>query len=178
MRRITLTLALAVLCGCGASTPTSGQAGSPAASSVAITCTPSGAASSSWLVPASASATSPAIVSATVAGDTMKLTFAIGTPQFRVEPVSSSHFTQDPSGRAVDLAGSAGVKVVLSGFRGDVTNYAGQTSITSSGPLLLQASELGDFEGVVTFAAGTSKPACANVSTTGSTLTFQFIPAP
>lgn len=108
----------------------------------------------------------------------MKLTFAMGTPQFRVEAVSSPHFIQDPSGRAVDLAGSAGVKVVLSGFRGDVTNYAGQPSITSSGPLLLQVNELGDFEGVVTFAAGTSKPACANVTASGSTLTFQFIPAP
>ena len=108
----------------------------------------------------------------------MTLTFAAGTPQFRVEPVSSSHFIQDPSGQPVVLAGSAGVKLVLSGFRGDVANYSGQASFTSSGPLLLQASKLGDFEGVVTFGAGTSKPACANVTTTGSTLTFQFIPAP
>jgi hypothetical protein len=78
----------------------------------------------------------------------------------------------------VDLAGTSGVKVVLTGFRGDVINYSGQTSITSSGPVLLQTSKLGDFEGVVTFGAGTSKPACANVTTSGSTLTFQFIQAP
>jgi hypothetical protein len=108
----------------------------------------------------------------------MKLTFAAGTPQFRVEPVASPHFTQDPSGRAVDLAGSSGVKVVLTGFRGDVANYSGETSITSTGPLLLQVGKLGDFEGVVSFGAGTSKPACANVTAGGSTLTFQFIAAP
>ncbi len=108
----------------------------------------------------------------------MKLAFVSGTPAFRVEPVASPHFTRDPSGRPVDLAGTSGVKVVLTGFRGDVTNYSGQTSLMSSGPVLLQASELGDFEGVVTIGAGTSKPACANVTTSGSTLTFQFIPAP
>lgn len=108
----------------------------------------------------------------------MTLTFAAGTPAFSVEPVSSPHFIKDPSGQAVDLAGSSGVKVVFTGFRGDVANYTGQTSFTSSGPVLLQVSELGDFEGVVTFAAGTSKPACANVTAGGSTLTVQFIPAP
>src|SRR2546427_12945757 len=129
MRRITLILALTVLCGCGASTPTTGQASSPAANSVALTCTPSSNASSSWPAPASASATPPAIVSANVAGDTMKLTFANGTPQFRVEPASSSHFTQDPNGRAVDLAGSAGGKAALSGVRGDFTTCAREATI-------------------------------------------------
>jgi len=44
--------------------------------------------------------------------------------------------------------------------------------------LLLQVSEVGDFEGVVTFAMGLSKAGCANVTASASTLTFQLIPSP
>jgi len=34
---------------------------------------------------------------------------------------------------------------------------------------------IGDFEGVVSFGAGVSRPACANVTASSSTLTFRFI---
>lgn len=48
--------------------------------------------------------------------------------------------------------------------------------MTSSGPLLLQVMQIGDFEGVVTWAAGLSRSSCASVTASGSTLTFRFIP--
>ncbi len=115
------------------------------------------------------------IVSATAAGDTFTITFATGTPQFEIAQQSSTHFLRDPSGLPVDLAGTAGVKITLRGFRGDVQNFTGQPSMTSTGPLLLQVYEIGDFEGVISWAVGLSKAGCANVTVSGSTLTFQFI---
>ena len=88
---------------------------------------------------------------------------------------SSARFTKDPSGQPVTLTGSFGVKIVLRGFRGDVQNYTGPTSLTSRGPLLRQVAELGDFEGVISWGAGLSSPGCASVTASGSTLTFHFI---
>lgn len=177
MRIPILAAAVVFVCACGTATGSGGPSpASPSPSPVALSCTPSGAASPSWPSPQTAGA-GPAITSAVVSGDSMQLTFASGTPQFRVEPQSSAAFTLDPSGAPVSLAGTAGVRIVLVGFPGDRSNYSGQTSLASSGPLLLQANKLGDFEGVVTFGAGVSGPACANVTASGPTLTFRFIPA-
>jgi hypothetical protein len=117
-------------------------------------------------------------VSAVAAGDTFTLTFDQGTPAFEVKTQADTHFSQDPSGKPVDLAGSAGATIVLRGFRGDMRNYAGPVSIVSSGPRLLQTYEIGDFEGVVTWAIGLSGAGCANVTGAGSTLTFHFIASP
>ncbi len=183
MRRTTLTLALMLICACGAANSANGQpapaTASPAAqatsSPVALSCTASGAASALWPAAPSASATTPAIVSAIADGDTLKLTFVSGTPQFEVAPVDSAHFMVDPSGRPVDLAGASGVRIVLRGFRGDTSNYSGAARITSSGPILLETGAIGDFEGVVSFGAGVSRPACANVTASSAALTFHFI---
>src|SRR6266851_2074823 len=76
---------------------------------------------------------------------------------------------------ATALAGASGVKIVLRGFRGDVSNYTGPARLTSSGPILLEAAPIGDFEGVVGFGAGVSRPSCANVTASSSTLSFHFI---
>jgi hypothetical protein len=114
-------------------------------------------------------------MSAVASGDTLTLTFDQGTPQFEIKTQAGTHFLKDPSGLAVDLSGTAGATIVLRGFRGDISNYAGPASLTSSGPRLLQVYELGDFEGVVTWAIGLSSASCASVSPSGSTLTFQFI---
>ncbi len=175
MRRTTLILAVTLICACGAANSANGQPAPATASPVALTCTASGAASPLWPAVPSASATAPAIASAAADGDTLKLTFASGTPQFEVVPVGSAHFIVDPSGRPVDLAGASGVKIVLRGFRGDVSNYTGPARLTSSGPILLEAAPIGDFEGVVGFGAGVSRPACANVTASSSTLSFHFI---
>jgi hypothetical protein len=174
MRRTTLILALTLICACGSANGANGQPTPATASPVALSCTASGDASASWPA-ASASATTPAIVSAAADGDTLKLTFVSGTPQFEVAPVASAHFMVDPSGRPVDLAGASGVAIVLRGFRGDVRNYNGAARFTSSGPILLEVGAVGDFEGVVGFGAGVSRPACANVTAGSFTLTFHFI---
>ncbi len=179
MRRTTLTMALIFICGCGAATGTgtgTGTASPAAPSPVALSCTTSGSASPSWPSPQSASP--PHIVSAIASGDSLQLTFAAGTPQFRVEPQSNATFSVDPSGQPVTLAGSSGVKLTLLGFQGGVSNYGGQKSMTSSGPRLLQVGAIGDFEGTVSFGAGVSAPSCANVEAGPSTLTFHFIQQP
>ncbi len=175
MRRTTLTLALIFMSACGLANSGNGQPASATASPVALTCTASGAASSLWPAVPSASATTPRIVSAAADGDTLKLTFASGTPQFAVVPVGTAHFTVDPSGRPVDLAGASGVKIVLRGFRGDVSNYTGPARLSSLGPILLETGAIGDFEGVVSFGAGVSRPACASVTASSAALTFHFI---
>jgi len=175
MRRTTLTLALMLICACGAANGASGQPTPATPSPVALSCTASGPASALWPAATSASTSTPAIVSAVADGDTLKLTFVSGTPQFEVAPVASAHFMVDPSGRPVDLAGASGVGIVLRGFRGDISNYNGAARFTSSGTILLEVGAIGDFEGVVKFGAGVSRPACANVTASSSTLTFHFI---
>jgi len=117
-------------------------------------------------------------VSAVAAGDILTLTFDQGTPGFEVKAQAGTHFLQDPSGKPVDLAGSAGASIVLRGFRGDMRNYGGPVSINSSGPRLLQVYEIGDFEGVVTWAVGLRSAGCASVTAAGSSLTFHFVAPP
>jgi hypothetical protein len=175
-RAFTVSLALALLCACG-SNATNAAPTSPSPATLA--CTSSGQASPSWPAASTRTGSAPPIVSATIAQDTFKLTFDRGTPAFELTPQSSAHFTADSGlGQPIDLAGSAGVRIVLRGFRGDMDNYAGPDSFTSQGPLLLQVKSLGGSEGQVSWAAGLSRPGCAAVTSTGSTLTFHFIPSP
>jgi len=171
MRALALTFAVLV-CACGGTSPAATQYSPSPASN---TCTPSGFASLTWALPQPASNPTPPIQSASVSGDTLTLTFVTGTPQFQVTPQSSASFTQDPSGQPVNLSGSAGVRILLTGFRGFRPNYTGPKTLTSGGPLLLQVAELGDFEGYVSWGAGLSAPGCANVTSSGSTLTVHFI---
>jgi hypothetical protein len=156
------------------------QSGSPAAaapSTPALSCTESGPASPTFPpAPLQPLSGPPPIVSAAAVGDTLTLTFSTGTPAFEVRTQSDTRFAQDPSGRPVVLAGSSGIRIILRGFRGDRQNFGGEQSMTSSGPLLLQVMQIGDFEGVVTWAAGLSRASCASVTASGSTLTFRFIP--
>jgi hypothetical protein len=116
---------------------------------------------------------------ATAAQDTFKLTFDSGTPAFELTPQTSARFSADTGlGQPIDLAGSSGVRIVLRGFRGDMDNYMGPASLPSQGPLLLQVKSLGGYEGQVSWGAGLSRPGCATVTASGSTLTFHFIPLP
>ena len=176
MQRLLPVLALALLCACGATTPPT-PAAQASPSPVALSCTDSGTASASWAAPSAAPST-PAIVSATASGDKLQITFASGTPQFQIARQTAAHFVMDPKGSPVNLAGSAGVRIVMQGFRGDLANYSGPATLNSSGPLLLQAASIGDFEGHVSWGVGLSGPGCANVTASGSTLTFTFIAAP
>jgi hypothetical protein len=168
-----------LLAACGSSGGGNSQATpTPTPGPSPLACIASGAASASWPGPDSRTSTTPPIVSAVAAGDTLTLTFDQGTPVFEVKTQAGTHFTQDPSGKPVDLAGSAGATIVLRGFRGDMSNYTGPVSIISSGPRLLQVNQIGDFEGVVTWAVGLSGAGCANVTAAGSNLTFHFIAPP
>lgn len=171
-----LSLALALATGCGSAAHTAG----PAQQSGAIlTCSSSGEASPAWPAPSTRMESTPAIVSATVAEDTFTLTFQMGTPAFEVSRQPNTHFTADSGvGQPIDVAGSAGVKITVLGFRGDINNYTGASSFTSQGPLLVQVKSLGGSEGQASFAAGLSRPGCASVASTASTLTFHFVPSP
>ncbi len=119
----------------------------------------------------------PPIASATASGDTLQFTFTKGTPQFQVIAQSGADFSEDPSGKPVTLAGTDGAQIVMTGFRGDQSNYKGEKKFKSSGPRLLEAVELGDFEGNVTWGVGLSGPSCAIVTSSGSTLSFLFVQA-
>jgi hypothetical protein len=169
--------AIGIMFACGGSTPSAQASPTPTPSPSPLTCTGSGTASANWPAPETRTNTSPAIVSATVNGDVLTLTFDQGTPAFEVHPESNAHFMMDPSGKEVDLSGASGATIVLRGFRGDMRNYTGPASIMSSGPHLFEVYALGDFEGVVTWGAGLSGAGCANVTALGSTLTFHFIAA-
>ena len=168
-------LALVLLSGCGTSSTTAQTSPSPAA----LSCTSSGMASASWPAPWTRDGSVPPVVSATAAQDTFKLTFDTGTPDFELTPQTSARFSADSGrGQPIDVAGSAGVRIVLRGFRGDMDNYVGPASFNSQGPLLMQVKSLGGYEGQVSWGAGLSRPGCASVKATGSTLTFAFIPLP
>jgi hypothetical protein len=176
MHRLTLALALAFLCACGGTTPTSLHPSAPPSSSTS--CSSSGYASLEWALPQPASNPTPPITSVTVSGDTLVFKFFAGTPQYQITPQANAHFTQDASGQPVNLAGTAGVKILFTGFKGFRPNYTGPKTLTSTGPLLLQVAAIGDFEGYVSFGVGLSEPGCATVASNGTTLTLKFIKAP
>jgi len=168
LRRLAPFLALALLAACGGTTPTATQP-SPAA------CTASDTASQDWPLPQPPPSSTPPIASVSASGDTLAFTFTKGTPQYRVITQSGGDFTEDPSGKAVTLTGTDGAQIVLTGFRGDQSNYKGEKKLKSTGPRLLEVAELGDFEGNVSWAVGLSGPSCTVVTSSGSTLSFLFI---
>jgi hypothetical protein len=163
-------MALALLSACGGTTPTATQP-SPAV------CTDSDTASQDWPLPQPPPSANPPIVSATVSGDTLQFTFTRGTPPFQVLTQSGTDFTEDPSGKSVTLAGTDGAQIVMTGFRGDQSDYKGEKKLKSTGPRLLEVVALGDFEGNVTWGVGLSGPSCTVVTSSGSTLSFLFIQA-
>ena len=168
---VTLAIATGIVAGCGSAPTAAPSRTTPSPTS--LSCTSAGPASAAW---GSTLEKGGWIRSARLSGDTFTLTFDSGTPQFEVTPQSSPHFLlASGKGGTIDLNGTAGVRIALSGFRGDKFNYSGPVSMTSAGPLALQAYEAGDYEGVVVWAIGASRPACAHVTATGSSLVFQLI---
>lgn len=184
-RVVILVAALALaplMSACGTSSPT-GQASpsqtvSPGQSASPLVCSTGGPASASWLTPDKVTGSTPPIASAAVSGDTLTLTFAQGTPTFEVTPQPTAQFTAvSGRGGTVLLSGTSGVRIVLRGFRGDMQNYSGTQDFIANGKTLVEVRELGDYEGVVGWAAGLNKPGCASVVAGQSTLSFTFIPA-
>ena len=175
MNKLLLAIAFVGLCACGSTSTAAGP--SPSPSPVPTACTDNGAASTNWPNPSTAPR-SPGIVSASATGNVLTLTFQTGTPAFDVKQQSSAHFTSDPGGLPLNLAGNAGVLIKLHGFRGDVNNYDGGVPATALGPLLVEMKKTGDFEGVISFGVGLDSAGCANVASSGNTLTFTFITPP
>lgn len=110
-----------------------------------------------------------------VSGDTLTLSFVQGTPAFEVTTQPSAQFTAtDGRGGTVVLSGSSGVRIILRGFRGDMQNYTGAKDFPANGKILTEVREIGDYEGVIGWAAGLGQAGCANVAVGASTLTFTF----
>lgn len=82
--------------------------------------------------------------------------------QFDVRPQDSATFVRDPSGLPVTLQGTAGLLVVLHGAQAH-DGVQPPTHLTPEFPILREALQLGDFEGVVSWGLGLSHAACFRV---------------
>jgi hypothetical protein len=118
---------------------------------------------------ASGAGTAPAALTAVRTGghpgyDRFVIQFADVAAGYQVTPQATASFVEDASGRPVTLRGSAGVLIRLSPASAFGT-YAGPTDIVTGLPVLLEARQIGDFEGHTTWALGLSRPACMRVFT-------------
>jgi hypothetical protein len=92
--------------------------------------------------------------------DRFVIEFKNGQPgSIELRPQTGATFTNDPKGDQVKLAGSDGLLVRIRGADGH-PDYTGPTDMKTGFPELLEARQTGDFEGVVQWALGLSKPAC------------------
>jgi hypothetical protein len=82
--------------------------------------------------------------------------------QFDVRPQSNANFVLDPSGKPVTLQGSAGLLVVIHGAQAH-DGVQPPTHLTPQFPVLREAMQLGDFEGVVSWGLGLSSAGCFRV---------------
>ena len=112
------------------------------------------------------------IVSKSASGDTFSLTFDRGVPNFLAVSQTSPRFMSE-SGAPVQLAGSAGLRITLSGLQtpGDPT---GGASLMPGGQELVEVRRIADAGGVVIWAVGLRQPVCPTAVANGSTLTFRF----
>ena len=93
--------------------------------------------------------------------DRITIEFQTGQPSsIELRPQSNSTFTQGASGQSVTLAGSSGLLVVIHGAD-EHTAYSGATDFKPNYPVLLEARQMEDFEGVVQWGLGLSKSACS-----------------
>ncbi len=92
--------------------------------------------------------------------DRITIEFQNGDPsKVDVTTQNNATFTQGASGQSVTLAGSAGLLVVIHGAD-EHTAYSGATDFKTAYPVLLEARQMEDFEGVVQWGLGLSKSAC------------------
>ena len=83
-------------------------------------------------------------------------------PPYEVTRQSSTHFVKDPSGQPVTLKGSYGLRVVLRNTTAHGT-YQSSTDLTPGLPVLEEAAQLGDFEGVNSWGLGLTRSSCVRV---------------
>jgi len=92
--------------------------------------------------------------------DRITIEFQNGWPsKVDVTTQSNATFTQGASGQSVTLAGNAGLLIVIHGAD-EHAAYSGPTDFKTNYPVLLEARQMEDFEGVVQWGLGLSKLAC------------------
>jgi hypothetical protein len=92
--------------------------------------------------------------------DRLTIEFKNGQPQdIGIQPQAGTTFTRSPRGDMVKLAGKDGLLITIHGADGH-TSYSGSTDLKPNYTGLLEVREVQDFEGVVQWAMGLSKPAC------------------
>jgi hypothetical protein len=100
--------------------------------------------------------------------DRVTFQFAAGIPQTVVEGVLPPFFA-DPSGQAIEVKGTAFLKVTMNGgtrFSPDGSlSYAGSINFTPGFPQLVQLREGGDFEAVSSWYIGLNGGGCYRVMT-------------
>ena len=87
---------------------------------------------------------------------------APAVPPYELTRQSSTHFVKDPSGQPVTLKGSYGLRVVLRNTTAHGT-YPGSADLTPGLPVLQEAAQLGDFEGVNSWGLGLTRSSCVRV---------------
>jgi hypothetical protein len=80
-------------------------------------------------------------------------------PAYTVSRQASAKFVKDPSGQAITLRGSSGLRIVFHGASG-AGSYTGPTDITPGLPVLQELEQLGDFEAVLSWGAGLNRSSC------------------
>jgi hypothetical protein len=80
-------------------------------------------------------------------------------PAYTVSRQASAQFVKDPSGLPVTMRGSAGLRIVFHGASG-ASSYTGSRDLTPNLPTVQEVEQLGDFEAVMSWGAGLSRPVC------------------
>jgi hypothetical protein len=92
--------------------------------------------------------------------DRLTIEFKNGQPMtIELKPQSGTTFTRSPRGDTVKLAGKDGLLITIHGADGH-TAYSGSTDLKPGYIGIVEVREVQDFEGVVQWAMGLSKPAC------------------
>jgi hypothetical protein len=85
-------------------------------------------------------------------------------PGYTITPKSSAVFWLDPSNQRVVLRGTAGIKVVVHPAGGYFT-YSGPKDVVTSFRQLLEARNIGDYEGYYSWGLGLAHQSCKRVFT-------------
>jgi hypothetical protein len=92
--------------------------------------------------------------------DRLTIEFKNGQPMsIELKPQSGTTFTRSPRGDMVKLAGKDGLLITIRGADGH-TDYSGSTDLKPGYSGIVEVREVQDFEGVVQWAMGLSRPAC------------------
>jgi hypothetical protein len=108
--------------------------------------------------------------------DRLVIEFKNGQPgSIELRPQTGTTFTNDPKGDQIKLAGNDGLLITMKGADSH-TDYSKSTDLKPGYTELLEVRKVGDFEGVVQWAVGLSKPACyrADILTSPTRLVLDF----